>query len=235
MLQPDSYEKASRLIESIEMELKRLNRWSEQPLPPEKFENMGPFGSHTMAFEQWIQFVLLPRLEEIVRTQGEFPRESKLAVYAVRQFDGDPDTDNLQELLYQLDELVESIHQPSAPYQPYPTTGLQTHTVSLGDKIPPVVFTLLGVLPRFEGEDLESQLQTIDTFLGMLSPTVRPELGKLLNRAAVLATNETTKDRIKQAADSIASGGRAAEPYDHEAAMQKYRKEHEKNFGKPSG
>ena len=36
--------------------------------------------------------------------------------------------------------------------------------------IPAVLFDLADVLPQFQGADLESQLQTYDIFLEMLSP-----------------------------------------------------------------
>jgi hypothetical protein len=68
---------------------------------------MGAFGENTMAFEQWIQFVLVPRLRGIVRDRGEFPSASQLAVHAVRALDGDTDAERLHELLDALDRLVE--------------------------------------------------------------------------------------------------------------------------------
>ena len=60
----------------------------------------------------------------------------------------------------------------------------------LGDTtLPTVIHTLIGVLPQFEGEDLEDQLRlrTYDTFLHVLSPVVHPELSALLRQAAAAA------------------------------------------------
>ena len=89
----------------IEAELKSLNRWDDQPLPEEKFEDMGAFGSRTMAFEPWIQFILLPRINQIISEQGEFPEKSNVATYAIRNFDGDPEAERLCNLLYDLDQI----------------------------------------------------------------------------------------------------------------------------------
>ena len=81
----------------------------------------------------------------------------------------------------------------------------------MGDtEIPEVIFKLIEVLPQFEGEDLESQLETYDTFLGILSPYVRPIIAKLLEEAAMKASNEKSRERILKAATSVANGGRAA-------------------------
>jgi len=76
--------KVAAIADALEAELRRLGRWSVQRPPPEAFENMGAFGGRTLAFEQWIQFVLLERIREIVSTRGAFPSSPQVGVYAVR-------------------------------------------------------------------------------------------------------------------------------------------------------
>jgi len=197
---------------------------------------MGAFGANTMAFEQWLQFVLLPRLRDIVTERGEFPQGSMLAAYAARTLDGDADSGRLQALLREVDELVERANAGAAvesapeeiPASPHPASD----TVTLGDtKLPSVVYTLAGVLPQYAFDDLESNLQTFDSFLEVLSPTVRPELADLLMKAARLCRDPRCSARIETAARSIAWGKRAAEPYNHEEAMKRYVAEHARNYG----
>jgi uncharacterized protein YqcC (DUF446 family) len=101
------YAEAGQKIDELETELKRLGRWSDQPLPPEAFENMGPFGSNTMAFEQWLQFVLAPRVRDIIASQGQFPSSSQVGVYAIRELDSAPDAEKLVALLCEFDALFE--------------------------------------------------------------------------------------------------------------------------------
>lgn len=224
----------------IEAELKKLDRWSLSPVPSERFNGMGPFGEGVMTFEQWIQFVLIPRINEIVLEKGEFPSESMLAPYAIRYFDGDPETDDLHQLLYDLDALInKKTHGEDYEWKPSPINETSPVDYSIPEQflnstIPPVVYALAELLHQFEGEDLESQLQTFDIFLGSLAPLVRPQFGELLKKAASRATNEITKARIERAAESVLSGGRAAEPYDHEASMKKYREDFRKQFERPS-
>ncbi len=225
----DIYNLATNKAREIESELRRLNRWSAEPLPSEKFKDMGAFGSNTMAFEQWLQFVLIPRIHAILEEKGEFPNNSMLAPYAIRVFDGDPEAGKLHDLLYELDKLINEKNKSTAPVEvenPPPPESV----VYGGTEVPPVIYTLIEVLPQFEGDDLESQLQTYDTFLSFLSPSVRPTISKLLSEAAQKATNELTKARIQEASRSVANGGRAAAPYNHEEAMKKYREEHKKSF-----
>ena len=198
----DIYQLATAKADEIEAELKRLGRWSQNQLPDEAFENMGAFGSNTMSFENWIQFVLIPRIREIVEQKDDFPAGSHLAPYAIRYFDGDYDADPLRELLYQLDQLInekEITGVTEASFNP--------PTVTLGDTtIPEVLYSVAEVLPQFELDSLESQLQTFDTFLRILSPTVRPAISAMLMKAALRTTQPDCKKRIQQAANDIAEG-----------------------------
>lgn len=214
----------------LEMELRRLDRWQNAPLPKEMFESMGAFGENTMTFEQWLQFVLIERIQQIVTDHDEFPSGSMLATYAVRAFDGDQDASQLHQILSVLDDLINKV--ASSGDDGYEVEKINdVETISIGDTtIPPVVYTIAELLPQFEGEDLESQLQTFDTFLEILAPSARPILSDLLQKAAQQTSNAVSKQRIINAAMSITQGGRAAPIYNHDDAMRKYREEHKKNY-----
>ena len=89
MPSPNIYSLAEKKSNEIEGELKRLNRWDDKPLPADKFKDMGAFGSNTMTFVQWLQFVLILRIRQIVSQGGDFPNNSMVGTYAIREFDGD--------------------------------------------------------------------------------------------------------------------------------------------------
>ena len=93
------------MADAIEAELKALGRWSNERPAEEKFVDMGAFGMRTLAPEQWLQFVLVPRIREIVSSGGEFPKDSAVATWAVRNFDGDDEAGKLLTLLNDLDDL----------------------------------------------------------------------------------------------------------------------------------
>lgn len=219
---PNLYELLAEKVREIERELQVLKRWQDEPLPNDKFENMGAFGSNTMTFEQWIQFVLIPRIDGIVNNKDELPSESMLSTYAVRAFDGDPDAAKLTDLLYDIDQLINATPQDVSDntllfdLQPDDEEFTKNETVSLGDEtIPTVIYSLADVLPQFEGQDLESQLETFDIFLGILSPSVRIPISELLRKAAERATNLSTRERIDIASKSVAQGKKAAEPWNN--------------------
>jgi uncharacterized protein YqcC (DUF446 family) len=226
---PDAlYSLASAKANEIEVELKLLRRWTMTPLPAEKFENMGAFGCNTMSFEQWLQFVLIPRVRAIILEKDTFPQGSMLGPYAIRVFDGDLEASHLHDLLYELDEIVnadtgESASPDKAPVVVSENTA-PAETVTLGDSVlPQVLYTLADLLPQFDGDELDSQLQTYDMFISILAPSARREIAQLLINGANKHMNEVSKTRIRRAAESILKGGRATEPYDHGTSMRNYR------------
>ena len=213
----DVYQRLANKADELEDELRRLNRWQHFPLSSDKFQDMGAFGSNTMTFEQWIQFVLVPRIDHIVLNKGELPADSMLATYAVRVFDGDPDASTLIGLLNEIDDLINITPQERghnhAESQSREILPLENDTISLGDEtIPSVLYSLAEVLDQFEGNDLESQLQTFDMFINILSPSARQVISDLLRKAGEQTNNATTKERIERAANDVALGGYAAEP-----------------------
>jgi len=103
--------------------------------------------------------------------------------------------------------------------------SLASDNSPLGEtELPDVMRQLAEVLPRFEGEALESQLQSFDIFLEGLAPEVRPQVAQLLAQAAARTEEPEAHARIAAAAEAVARGERAAPPYDHEASMRAYRK-----------
>jgi uncharacterized protein YqcC (DUF446 family) len=238
-MQPDcdtngvSYFQMEEKALEIEKELRRSGRWSNEPLAAEKLKDMGAFGENTMCFEEWLQFILVPRIREIVRTKDSFPTGSMIASYAIRVLDGDPESATLHELLYELDRIVNQDPKPRSISDREVVTPQNPpdRIVLHGDTLPPILFSLAEGLPKFSGNELESQLQTFDTFLDMLSPSARPAICNLLEKAAAVSHPESRK-RIEEAAKSVAQGGRAAEPYNHAIAMEKYAEEHRKRYEK---
>jgi hypothetical protein len=112
-------------------------------------------------------------------------------------------------------------------------------SVELGSKeIPTPLRHIAEVLPQFRGADLESQLQTFDIFLQVLSPMVLGKVSAMLREAAARTDDDESAKRIMKAALNVGAGQRAASPYDHEAAMRAYQAEHARNFPnlpKPGG
>jgi uncharacterized protein YqcC (DUF446 family) len=226
------YKAALIKANEIELVLKRLNRWRNEPLSKEKLEDMGAFGSNTMTFEEWLQYILIPRIKEIVEEKGEFPGSSMIGTYGMRVIGNDREASELLNHLYELDELINHFDNGVTREDRIQTQQhVNTDQIEMGGStIPPVVFTLAKLLPQYEGDHLESQLQTFDVFLNIMSPEVRPAISQLLMDAAAQTLNMKTKTRIECAAASIANGGTAATVYNHDDTMKKYIDDHNKSF-----
>jgi uncharacterized protein YqcC (DUF446 family) len=214
-LSPDELRaQVGALADALELELRGLGRWSDRTPPAEAFKDMAPFGGRTMGFEQWIQFVLIPRIREALREGAEFPSHSAVGVYAVRALDGDYDADRLCSLLSDLDWVIERRMAPprrprvSAPSAP----PASTETSRSDDATRAAVLSGYSqVLPLVHGEDLEQQLQIFDLFAQSLPPAMRPELSALLTKAAAATADPTSRARLERAARSIADGGKAVD------------------------
>ena len=95
-----------RQADLIEAELRGLGAWQAEPPPQEVIDNGGAFGMNTMAFTQWLQFVLVPRLRAVAAGTAAVPPGSQVGAHAVREFDGWYEAAGLNQLLIGLDDLV---------------------------------------------------------------------------------------------------------------------------------
>lgn len=94
---------AQLLADQIEAEMRRLKLWSTSP--PPAAQPMGAFGSPSMTFEEWLQFVFLPNLRRAGSTNS-LPENSNVGTAAMRNLDGLEDIDQLLALLHAVDRLV---------------------------------------------------------------------------------------------------------------------------------
>ena len=102
---PD-YAAVAAKLDEIEAEMRRIGMWQGQELRPEQYDFRQAFGMDAMAFDQWLQFILIPRAREIIAARGSFPPFSEVSAQAAREFDTHPlDTSRLQTLLHEFDRL----------------------------------------------------------------------------------------------------------------------------------
>jgi uncharacterized protein YqcC (DUF446 family) len=101
------YEKAAGYADRIEAELKQIGVWDSEPPPPAAFQSKKAFFGDTMSFYQWLQFVLLARVRDIVAQRGAFPKSSSVGAYAIRELDGQLEAAGLVSLLCEFDQFIE--------------------------------------------------------------------------------------------------------------------------------
>jgi len=102
-----SHQQIQAKLEAIILEMKKAGLWQEQPLAPEQYNFSRAFAMDTMAYSQWLQFVFIPRLTELLRTSGPFPASSSVGAQAIREFDGWQEAQGLVTLLCEFDRLFD--------------------------------------------------------------------------------------------------------------------------------
>ena len=100
------YEEARERIDAIEAEMKRIGMWRPDPLPPEAYAFKEAFAMDTMPFVHWLQFIFIPRVRDIIETQGTWPRGSQVGTQALREFDGFWEANDLVSLLNSFDDFI---------------------------------------------------------------------------------------------------------------------------------
>jgi uncharacterized protein YqcC (DUF446 family) len=100
-----AYEVVSTKLDDIEAEMKNIGYWQDAPLKTEQYDFRAAFAMDTMAFSQWIQFIFIPLVRNIIIEKGQFPSNSAVGTQAVREFDGDDNAAQLVSLLSEFDAL----------------------------------------------------------------------------------------------------------------------------------
>lgn len=93
---------ASLLID-IECELRRAGLWADAPPPPQAFDSVEPFCIDTMAFHQWLQFLFLPRMQELLEARAGLPDECRLSPMGEASWGGQAATRPLIAVLQRFD------------------------------------------------------------------------------------------------------------------------------------
>lgn len=97
----------SLLLAALEQELRAQGRWVEEPPPPEALRSTEPFAVDTLSFDEWLQWVLLPRMHELLVRQLPLPADCAIRpmaeeVYATQ----DPACARIVLLVGEIDALL---------------------------------------------------------------------------------------------------------------------------------
>jgi uncharacterized protein YqcC (DUF446 family) len=91
----------------IERELRTLGWWREVPPSDEDLASREPFCVDTLDFDQWLQWIFLPRMKTILEQDLALPHASGILEMAQMVYvDRAAQAARLQELLAQFDRLI---------------------------------------------------------------------------------------------------------------------------------
>ncbi|SEA33198.1 YqcC family protein [Microbulbifer marinus] len=102
------YDDVATLLLKLEAELRRLQLWQEQAPPAEALASTEPFCVDTLTLPQWLQFVFLPRMIELIDGVRPLPDQCGIAPVAEEYFrGGDYTAGGLIQLLAEIDERLQ--------------------------------------------------------------------------------------------------------------------------------
>jgi uncharacterized protein YqcC (DUF446 family) len=73
-------------LNDIKKELRALNLWETEQPPIDDLQSPMPFCYDTLRLPQWLQWVFLPRCEQILRTRQGIPEQSDIHTIAEYYF-----------------------------------------------------------------------------------------------------------------------------------------------------
>lgn len=103
---PDHAALLSALFE-LEAELRRLGLWEDESPAAERLASRLPFCHDTLEFHQWLQWVFVPRLGELLGSGAELPHASGIAPLAEMTFaECQIEAEELVSILGRIDALL---------------------------------------------------------------------------------------------------------------------------------
>lgn len=97
----------TQALQAIETELRAIERWEARPPPADALSSTQPFCVDTLSLPQWLQFIFLPRMYELLENGQPLPTKCGISPIAEEYFRHNPENgENLIAQLDQIDELL---------------------------------------------------------------------------------------------------------------------------------
>lgn len=100
-----SIELASLLMD-IELELRQNGLWQHTKPATQALQSREPFSVDRLDFNQWLQFIFLPRMYQCIEAQQPLPRACSIAPMAEESLQGTVGVERLVAVLLKLDRLL---------------------------------------------------------------------------------------------------------------------------------
>ena len=95
------------VILSLEAEMRRAGLWEESSPPQEALTSTQPFCFDSLEFHQWVQWIFIPKICEIIDQDLPLPETSDIASLAEYRFEQIPhETGRILELIREFDRLL---------------------------------------------------------------------------------------------------------------------------------
>jgi uncharacterized protein YqcC (DUF446 family) len=82
----DIYQRLTSLLFAVEQELRAMQLWDQQIPSAQALASSQPFAIDQLCFNQWLQFIFLPKMAEIIETASALPESCSTAPMAEEFF-----------------------------------------------------------------------------------------------------------------------------------------------------
>ncbi len=101
----------SAILVEIQGEMVELDIWQSEMPTEEALASTEPFCVDTLAFHEWVQWIMLPRLNHMAENKLPLPNNSDMFSMAEEAFKNlEVKTDTLLSLILQLDNCLRTSH-----------------------------------------------------------------------------------------------------------------------------
>ncbi|RTE65995.1 YqcC family protein [Amphritea opalescens] len=108
-----AYAELQQLLLEIEAEMRAWSVWSATPPPASALQSIQPFAIDTLSFWQWVQWIMVPRLQQMIEQHQPLPPNSNMAPMAQEAVvNSGIKSSKLIDYFNSLDQLL--THSPSA-------------------------------------------------------------------------------------------------------------------------
>ena len=102
---PRSYKEVEILIIKLEQSLREEMLWSSSAPSVKAFQSILPFALDTMFFEQWLQYVFIPKMTVIINSKSTLPDNFNLLPMAEQRFGASVNKCKLMEVIKRIDSI----------------------------------------------------------------------------------------------------------------------------------
>jgi uncharacterized protein YqcC (DUF446 family) len=94
------------VIDRLEATMRAADEWEAEPPPARLLASKQPFCFDTLTFTQWLQWLMIPRMREILDNYDELPQSSAILPYAEEFVREQGHGRELLQLIERFDELI---------------------------------------------------------------------------------------------------------------------------------
>jgi uncharacterized protein YqcC (DUF446 family) len=100
------YQQTQTYLVQLTALLQKHALWQSEPIDAEALLSKTPFCHDTMAFEQWLQFVFIEKIQQLITHRQPLPRNFAIASMAQMTLVNKAGSDEIIELLTALDTFL---------------------------------------------------------------------------------------------------------------------------------